>query len=171
MGGLNKSVRAGGVEGGEGDEVGVSGIDGIAHDTGVAAIEADIEADIEGQGLDNDGAVARGDLVGFSGEGFAFVVVALGSGFVDVDGGVVGFGLVRGVEGRDDGEPFGAGGEGLDGGDVVFGDAEFGPDGEVGILGDQGFVYGEDGLATELVGLNGADNAVGGLGGVPADGC
>lgn len=46
MGGLDEPVRAGGVEGGEGDEVGVSGIGGIAHDTGVAAIEADIEADI-----------------------------------------------------------------------------------------------------------------------------
>lgn len=121
--------------------------------------------------MDNDGAVARGDLVGFSGERFAFVVVALGSGFVDVDGGVVGFGVVRSVKRGDDGEPVGAGGEGLDGGDVVFGDAEFGPDGEVGILGDQGFIDGEDGLAAELVGLDGADDAVGGIRGVPSDGC
>lgn len=120
--------------------------------------------------MDDDGAVARGDLVGFSGEWFAFVVIALGTGFVDEDGGVVGFGVVGGVEGRYDGEPFGAGGEGLDGGDVVIGDAEFGPDSEVGILGDQGFVDGEDGLAAELVGLDSADDAIGGLGGVPSDG-
>ncbi len=48
MGGLDEPVRAGGVEGGEGDEVGVSGICGVAHDTGVAAIEADVEANVEG---------------------------------------------------------------------------------------------------------------------------
>ncbi len=121
--------------------------------------------------MDDDGASAGGDLVGFSGEGFAFVIVALGSGFVDVDCGVVGFGIVGGVEGGNDGEPVGSGGEGLDWGDIVFGDAEFGPDGEVGILGNQGFVDGEDGLASEFVGLDCADDAVGGLGGLPSNGC
>jgi hypothetical protein len=76
MGGLDESVGADGIEGGEGDEIGLKRVGGISHDGGVAAIEADVKADVHAGGLDGDRLGSRLDLVGFGPEWHAFVVCA-----------------------------------------------------------------------------------------------